>query len=342
MKLKERIELMLQLGEQLQQPSPAMEEAMEQVLQKTYYNNLWFTVENQRQAIQAIAEQFLNPANLEKWLSAYTIPEDTTPSTVGLIMAGNIPLVGFHDLLCVFLAGHRAKIKLSDKDPYWIPYLISCCESINDASKAYFACTERLSGFDAIIATGSNNSARYFETYFGKYPNIIRQNRNAVAVLDGTESETDLFHLGKDVFQYFGLGCRNVSKLYVPRGYVFEPLLEGLYNYNAVVMHDKYKNNFDYHYAIYIINRLVFIANGCILMRENEAIASPIANLYYEYYNDLDEVHQKLSQRVNELQIVVSNHTFPSLPNIGFGATQNPQLWDYADGADTMNFLLSL
>ncbi|NJL73712.1 MAG: acyl-CoA reductase [Saprospiraceae bacterium] len=338
MRLKERIEIAVRLGEYLK----SGDERLKGVMQNTYEHNGWFTVSHQEQAIAAIADKFLSKSNLEQWLAAYSIPQATEPRTVGLILAGNIPLVGFHDLLCVFMAGHRAKIKLSDKDPYWIPHLLQVLQELESATSSYFICQSRLSDFEAVIATGSNNSARYFEAYFGKHPNIIRRNRNAVAVLDGKETHVDLLALGLDVFQYFGLGCRNVSKLYVPDNYVFEPLLDAFYEYREIVLNNKYKNNFDYHYAIYIINRIVFLANNAILLREQEAIASPIANLHYEFYSSLSDVQQKLLQQADQLQVVVSNLPLSGLPLVGFGKTQSPELWDYADGEDTMLFLLGL
>ena len=211
MKLKERINALIKLGEHLRRDD---DEYLQAVMHRTQYNNAWFTIENQHLAVRAIAKQMLDPGKLEQWLSGYDIPEETRPQTVGLVMAGNIPLVGFHDLLCVFAARHRAMIKLSDKDQYLLPYLLKLLARFDGRTEDYFQVVDKLQGFDAVIATGSNNSARYFEAYFGKYPHIIRRNRNAVAVLDGRESEEELRALGRDVFQYFGLGCRNVAKIY--------------------------------------------------------------------------------------------------------------------------------
>src|SRR5690606_29335128 len=207
----ERIEALANLGERLLQK----DDYLEAVMHRTHYNNAWFTIENQQRAIKAIAEHFLHKEKLQNWVAAYNLPEPKDQKTIGLVMAGNIPLVGFHDLVCVFVAGHKALIKLSEKDQYLLPYLLKLFAQANPKTEGYFEITEKLQGFDAVIATGSNNSARYFETYFGKVPNIIRKNRNAVAVLDGSENGEELMRLGKDVFRYFGLGCRNVSKLYV-------------------------------------------------------------------------------------------------------------------------------
>lgn len=338
MTLTQRIEAMVQLGDHLRRGE---DEYLEAVMARTHYNNQWLTVDNQKQAIAAIANQFLTRDALTNWTQKYAIQE-VEPKTVGLILAGNIPLVGFHDVLCVFISGHHSMIKLSEKDQHVLPYLLKILSDIDPATTAYFQVVMKLKNFDSIIATGSNNTARYFESYFGKYPNIIRKNRNAVAVLDGKESETELQALGEDVFRYFGLGCRNVSKLYVPIGYNFDPLLEALHEFKKIVLNTKYKNNFDYHYAIYIINRVEYLANGCIMLREDEAILSPIANLYYEYYDSKAAIEKMLIDRQEEIQLVVSHLDFDNLETIGFGEAQQPTLMDYADGVDTVGFLLGI
>ncbi len=338
MRLEQRIEVMVRLGEYLKSNN----DYFNAILDRTYKENNWFTIENQQQAIQAIANYFLDNDLLHQWLSRYAMLDHKTPKTVGLIMAGNIPMVGFHDVLTVFMSGHRAMIKLSEKDKYVLPHLIKILNQLDTTTSDYFQIVERLSGFDAIIATGSNNSARYFESYFGKYPNIIRKNRNGIAILDGTESFDDLVELGKDVFQYFGLGCRNVSKLYVPKGYNFELLLEALHEYKALVMHSKYKNNFDYHYAIYIINRVKYLANGCVMLREEESLNSPVANLYYEFYDDSNVLEQMLLSKSDQIQVIVSKMSLNQLTTKPLGKAQYPNLWDYADGVDTMQFLLDL
>ena len=274
---------------------------------------------------------------------------------VGLVLAGNIPLVGFHDILCVFVSGHQSVIKLSDKDPFLLPMLLDFLKEIDDRTTAYFSTTtERLGGFDAVIATGSNNSARYFEAYFGKYPHIIRKNRNAVGILRGTETAEELRLLGNDIFQYFGLGCRNVSKLYLPKGYNFTLLLETLHERNEIVMHDKYKNNFDYNFTLLILNKIKYESNGCLLMREAEEIASPISMVYYEFYDDLTDLTKTLQAKKEEIQLVVTSFarrdainrvsTMPieNLKTFNFGEAQKPSLSDYADGVDTLQFLINL
>ncbi len=264
------------------------------------------------------------------------------PQTIALVLAGNIPLVGFHDILCVFAAGHKARIKLSDKDPYLLPLLLEILKEIDARTADYFdTTTERLTNFDAVIATGSNNSARYFEAYFGKYPHIIRKNRNAVAILRGSETVEELRLLGDDIFQYFGLGCRNVSKLYLPRGYNFNLLLETLHERNEIVLHDKYKNNFDYNFTLLILNKIKYESNGCILMREATEIASPISVVYYEFYDDLNQLTTDLLIKKDEIQLVVAASPLPHLMTFNFGEAQKPSLSDYADGVDTMQFLIN-
>ncbi|MBI5916833.1 MAG: acyl-CoA reductase [Bacteroidetes bacterium] len=312
---------------------------LDAVIHRTAYNNPWFTKENQERAIRAIATQFLNLEKLQAWANGYEIAEAPLMKTIGLVMAGNIPLVGFHDLLCTFVAGHKAQIKLSDKDRFLLPHLLNLLEKFAPGAADYFEIVEQLKGFDAVIATGSNNSARYFEAYFGKYPHIIRKNRNGVAVLDGSESEEELLALGKDVFRFFGLGCRNVSKIYVPQGYDFQPLMERLHEYRDIVLHDKYKNNFDHNLAFVMLNRTPYLNNGCIILTESQAIASRIAMLHYEFYEDKNWLEMELKNRQEEIQCVVAKPDLLKLPVVAFGKTQEPGLADYPDGVDVMGFL---
>lgn len=336
--LAQRIATLAHLGEKLGTEN----EYLEAVMHRTKHHNPWFTIENQQRAVEAIATGFLQKEKLEAWLSGYGMHEPAAPKWVGLVMAGNIPLVGFLDVLCVFAAGHRARIKLSDKDRFLLPYLIQLMTEFDEEAAAYFETVEKMSGLDAVIATGSNNSSRYFEAYFGKYPHIIRRNRNAVAVLDGSENPAELRKLGKDVFRFFGLGCRNVSKLYLPEGYDFQPLLEQLHEYRDIIRHHKYKNNFDYNLALLMMNRDVYRNNGCIILNENESIASRIAMLHYEHYAERTEVEEKLTARRDEIQCVVAKSKIADLPTVGFGEAQSPGLNDYPDGVDVMDFLLGL
>lgn len=338
MNLQDRLKALIALGQHLL----GEDEYLNAVMHRTYHNNLWFTMANQQQAVKAIATQFLDEGLLQNWLSKYTIPEPAAPKTVGLVMAGNLPLVGFHDVLCVFVAGHKSKIKLSEKDAYLLPYLLKLLEKIDPRSAAYFEIVDRLKDTDATIATGSNNTARYFQTYFGGKPNIIRKNRNAVAVLSGEESNAELLALGSDIFTYFGMGCRNVSKLYAPRGYDFIPLLELLTEYKEVVLHDKYKNNFDYNLALCMLSREPYLMGNGIVMTENAAIASPVSCLHYELYDTLPALESALGEHLEEIQCIVARPQLLTLPTVPFGKAQNPDLQDYADGVDTMAFLATL
>lgn len=338
MNLEKRIDALIKLGNHLL----GKDEFLEAIMHRTQYHNPWFTIENQQMAIQAIANEMLQPGKLKSWISRYELREPVHPRVIGQVMAGNIPLVGFHDLLCVFVTGHKSRIKLSEKDPYILPYLLKLLESFEPGAGDYFEIVDVMKGFEGVIATGSNNSARYFEAYFGKYPHIIRKNRNAVAVLNGKESSEELLALGKDIFRYFGLGCRNVSKILVPQGYEFEPLLESLHEYRDMILHHKYKHNFDYNFALMMMNRTPFMNNGCIILTENPSIPSRIAMLHYEYYQDRTELPHRLESEQAEIQCVIAGEDIDGIDVIPFGKSQEPGLADYADGVDVIRFLSAL
>ena len=338
MNLSERIDLLEKLGNHLSQK----DEFLEALMHRTFHNNQWFTIENQQLAIDAIVQQFLQKDKLLSWCKNYPVKEVPTLKKVGLIMAGNIPLVGFHDLLTTFVAGHQAIIKLSDKDKFIIPYLIQLLGKLDERALAFFEVVERLKNFDAVIATGSNNSARYFEAYFGKYPNIIRKNRNGIAVLKGNETKEEIRALGSDVFRFFGLGCRNVSKIYVPQDFSFDTLLGVWHENKSIILNHKYKNNFDYNYALLMINKEPFLANGCLILKEDKAIPSRIASLHYEYYSNEAELSRELVTQNDQIQCVIANSPLPEISTINFGEAQIPALADYADGVDTLQFLVEL
>jgi len=338
MTISERIDALVELGAYLKSD----DEALQTVMRKAYHQNRWFTIENIEKSLAAIAEAFLAKAKLSNWANAYDLKEIADPKAIGIIMAGNIPLVGFHDFLCVFMSGHKARIKLSEKDNVLLPHLMEVLTKINPDCSKYFEKIERLKDFDAVIATGSNNSARYFETYFGKYPHIIRKNRNAVAIFDGHETPEQLKAFGNDVFQYFGLGCRNVSKIYIPKDFDFDPMLTALHEHNELVLHDKYKNNFDYNYTLVILNKTAYKANGCIILTEEETIASRIASMHFEYYTDEGALTEKIKSQREAIQCVIGNKSFDGLKVFPFGKAQEPGLNDYADGVDVMDFLLKL
>lgn len=343
MTLSERIDLLAELGQYLRQTP---DEALEAAIRQSNVENQWFTPENVHAAITAIATRWLEKDTLNRWAAGYPIAQHTHPEkTIGLVMAGNIPLVGFHDWLCVFVSGQRAQIKLSEKDKRLLPFLVRQMGDWAFESWEYTEFvgeTEQLRDFDAVIATGSNNTARYFEQYFAKYPHLIRRNRNGVAVIDGSESMADLFALGRDIFTYFGLGCRNVSKIYVPHGYNFDILLEALHEYRDIIHHNKYKNNFDYNLTLYILNNMPYRNNGCILLREDPSFSSRIAAVHYEYYEDRDEVAGLLNEHRDEIQCVMAKSALPGIEALPFGKSQEPGLSDYADGVDVMRFLTSL
>jgi hypothetical protein len=337
---KDRIALLGELGRFLREGGS---EDLDLAIRQSCVENGWFTEENVRSALSAIAERMLDAAALSAWTARYPAPAQA--ATVGLVMAGNIPLVGFQDWLCVFVTGHRALIKLSEKDKRLLPALI---KTMGAWEKASWAFTEFLpentpmQGFDAVIATGSNNTARYFEQYFGKYPHIIRKNRNSIAVLDGTETPTQMLALGRDVFAYFGLGCRNVSKIYVPADYDFNRLLDLWSEYDDLIMHHKYKNNFDYNLTLFLLNMVPCLHNGCIILSEDAALASRIACLHYEHYTDLEALSKQLRADEARIQCVVSQLGLPGTETTPFGATQAPGLLDYADRVDVMAFLAHL
>jgi hypothetical protein len=332
MNLQQRADLLKRLGEYILSTDPQWLTAK----QKASVENGWFTPEFVDLATTNIAQAMLAPAALHAWITQYNIPAThPAPKNVGIVMAGNIPLVGFHDFLCVFISGHRQTIKPSSKDEVLIRHLVQQLHTWEPATEALIAFQPMLKGCDAYIATGSNNSARYFDYYFSKYPHIIRRNRTSVAVLNGDETGEDLALLADDVYQYFGLGCRNVTKLYLPEGYDFVPLLDTFRKYNHLADHFKYKNNYDYQLALLLLNKVYYMSNESILLQENHGIFSPISQLHFSYYQDEQEVAANL-RASEDVQCIVGRKYTP------FGQAQQPSLTDYADGIDTLQFLLSL
>ncbi len=337
MNLQYRIDLLARLGEYILSNDPDWSEAKE----KSGYENGWFIPEFVEQATKNIGLLFLQREKLQSWADSY--PLQTSPSAssgfkpqmVGIVMAGNIPLVGFHDFLSVFISGHKAIIKPSSKDKALIKHLVEKLGEWDAEVKAMVEFSEMLKGCDAYIATGSNNSSRYFDYYFGKYPHIIRRNRTSVAIITGEETAEELEKLADDVYLYFGLGCRNVTKIYVPKGYDFIPVLEAFRKYNYMADHHKYKNNYDYNLALHLLNKKYYMTNGSLLLIEDPAIFSPISQLNYEFYNNNDDLTVKLPGAQN-LQCVVGKSFTP------FGQSQCPSIDDYADGVDTLKFLIEL
>jgi hypothetical protein len=307
------------------------------ITEKLSNQNGWFTEENVKLALTSW-QKVLNEELLEIWLSKYQLSENS--KTIGLVLAGNIPMVGFHDVLSVLISGHKVLIKLSSQDNLLIPFLLKVLIKIepNFKEKIIYR-KDKLQNFDAIIATGSNNTARYFEYYFRDKPHIIRKTRNSVAVLSGDENNEDLFNLGKDIFTYFGLGCRNVSKLFVPKGYDFTSFFEAIYPFNTVINHHKYANNYDYNKTVYLMNAIPLFDNNFLILKEDNSIASPLGVVFYEFYTEIDEVVQIIENQKDTIQCVVSSILEDSIP---FGQSQVPKLWDYADGVDTIKFLKCL
>ena len=328
-----------QLGQWLQED---INEELELALLQAQTENPWFTPTNVRQALAAMRQQFFPRDLILAWLQSYPGVPTSKPKSIGLITAGNLPAVGFHDLMCILLSGHNALVKLSEKDMVIPRLLIKKLLYWDETLRTRIHLVDRLTGFDAVIATGSNHSARYFHQYFDKYPHLIRKNRNAVAVLDGSENEAQLYELGKDIFGFFGLGCRNVSKLYVPAGYAFEDLLHVLNRFQRVMLHSKYRNNYEYNFATMVINREPYMKNECILLLESDDISSRIATLHYTYYQSEEELQSILNREQAKIQCIVSDGFRGNLPYVTFGDAQSPTLGSYADGIDTMQFLSKL
>ena len=303
-------------------------------------SNAWFTPQEVDRALKALSVM-LNEADLQTWFKEIKITE--IPKKVGLILAGNIPLVGFHDVLSVLATGNIALIKLSSSDDKLLPAVLRELCKIEPALEGQVVYVERLKDFEAVIATGSNNTSRYFDYYFGKVPNIIRKNRTSVAVLTGQETQEEIAQLGHDLFDYFGLGCRNVSKIYVPENYEIKNFFEPIEQYNDIINHFKYNNNYDYNKSIYLVNSAKHFDNGFLLLKEDLGFSSPLAVLYYQSYHDIKEVEQVLTEQAENLQCIVSKANL-NIPTaiLQFGESQHPKLWDYADNVDTIKFLNSL
>jgi len=332
---QQNINNLVRLGELLSKT-----EQFNDIFDKAEQQNSWFTRANVIFAFKSWSEA-LSENNVQQWLSQYQLPQTTSPKKILIIMAGNLPLVGFHDLLCVLVAGHKAIVKLSSDDGVLLPYLIKQMKAFApEWAEAVAFTDDKVTEYDAVIATGSDNTARYFEYYFGKKPHIIRKNRHSVAVLTGEETPEELQDLGKDIFLYYGLGCRSVSKLFVPQGYDFDLLFQAIYPYKDIIEEQKYTNNYDYNKAVYLMSLYKLLENGFLLLKEDEHYGSPIATLFYEYYTNKEALKKKLATDREKIQCVVGHNFIDG--EIPFGQTQTPKLWDYADGVNTLTFLLNL
>ncbi|NKI32204.1 acyl-CoA reductase [Croceivirga thetidis] len=313
---------------------------LNEVLLTAKAQNGWFTLENLNFALKQWGD-CLTEENLTQWLGSYTIEPVKRPKTIAIIMAGNIPLVGFHDFISVLFSGNKVLAKLSDNDKVLLPYLTKFLieQDASLSQKVEFSAS-KLENFDAIIATGSDNTSRYFEYYFGKYPNIIRKNRNSLAILTGGENQGQLKALGEDIFRYFGLGCRSVSKLLVPKDYEFDSLFEAIQEWDSLTENHKYNNNYDYNKAVYLMSDFKFLDTGYLLVKEDSLFSSPIATLNYSTYTSVNNLKTLLETNNESIQCVVSGGIFED--TVDFGQTQTPKLNDYADGIDTIDFLVNL
>lgn len=351
MELEKRIEAFAALGEFLKQFSTKgiyrnhsipfnreFFERFEAEIGNAQFYNGWFTEDNILFSLEQWADN-LNKTALENWVKPYYFASHAE-KTIAVITAGNIPLVGFHDFLSVLISGQNVRVKQSSSDKSFLPlisdYLVALNPEFND--RISFS-EEKLNGFDAVIATGSNNTSRYFEYYFEKYPNIIRRNRNSVAILRGYETKEELFQLGKDIFQYFGLGCRSVSKLMVPRGYGFDTFFEAILPYHSLMELKKYENNYTYNKAVYLMSEFKLLENGFLMLKEDPSYSSPIASLFYEHYDSAEALEKKLSDDTGNIQCVIGKGKAGYIP---FGQSQCPKLDDYADGVDTLRFISGL
>lgn len=331
MRLAERIDSLKMLNRYLAEDLPPLKA----IKQKAFEKNKWFTIDFIDLAIKNIRDNFLDTDKLNEWIKFYHIDDNISSKKVGIVMAGNIPLVGFHDFLCAFVAGHELHIKLSEKDDVLLTHLVEKMIEWNSKNVNYIRISSLLKDCDGYIATGSNNSGRYFNYYFGKYPSIIRQNKTSVSIITGRETGDELSLLADDVHSYFGLGCRSVTKIYVPENYDFVPLLNIFRKYSYFSDETKYKNNYDYSLALLIMNNKFYMTNDTIILVENENPFSAVSVLHYSYYKDFEKIKNTV-QHIESIQCIVGNGFIP------FGDSQKPSLFDYADGRDVMQFLLTL
>ncbi len=332
---QKRVKSLVALGRYLS------ESQLTDIVYRANAKNNWFTADNVTNSLKAIATEFLDETKLVNWLSGYDLSK-TTSKRVGVVMAGNIPAVGFHDALCVLAAGHQLMAKLSTDDTVLMSFLFQQLIKLEPEWAGYIQIVERMNDAEAVIATGSDNTARYFDYYFAKKPHIIRRNRTSVAILNGQETNDELAQLGNDVLQYFGLGCRNVSKIYVPVGYEFSAFYESIESLSGIYCnHHKYFNNYEYNRSVLLVNREPHFDNGFLMLQRSESLVSPISVLFYEEYKNESDLTQLIENHVSKIQCVVSQNGWfaNSLP---FGQAQSPSLTDYADGVDTMEFLANL
>lgn len=339
MNLEERIRSFARLGDilndELNGKPGHFSSKLNLLIENQHIINPWFTPDNVKKSLRAISEE-LTENILSRWTGAYPeLKNEGKPIRAGIIMAGNIPLVGFHDFLCVLISGNMLIAKTSSRDPGLIPLLSEMLCTINPEFRKSIEFTQNtISDFDVVIATGSNNSSRYFEYYFGKYPHIIRKNRTSIAILQGNESQAELSLLGDDIFSYFGLGCRNVSKIFIPEGYDTSKFSDSWSSYSGLIRNSKYANNYDFNKAVYQVNKENFIDLGYLLLKEDPSLSSPVSVLYYQNYDNMENLMQLIENQKSNIQCIVGRNHLP------FGTSQAPHPWDYSDGIDTLDFLL--
>lgn len=335
--LQQRLAALVALGKYIEQEPKELELAILQ----SYKANQWFTPENTRLALENISQQFLQQEKLEQFIAHYKLGEKTAiPKTVGFVLSDQTPAEGFQDIIYSFLVGHKSLIKLSPKDAFLIPAFIKFLAT--QGYEEHFEIVKKLKGYDAVLVSSTKEKVKLFETYFKKCPNLIRTNRNSVAVLRGDESDTALKQLGVDVFRYFGLSSRNVSKIYIPQNYNFVPLQEAMHTYNDIIHHNQYKNNFDYNFTLLILNKIPHKATGSLLFYEREELASRVACIHFEYYDKEEDLKNKLQPQLENIEVIAAEIKLPPFKIIPFGQTQTPTLFDFKNGMDVMTFLLGL
>lgn len=326
------------LGKQLKSRPDRIELARLRSIQQ----NAWFTAEHIDYAYDGICNQYLNESFLKVWLSNYELIQHAKPRSVGIICAGNIPMVGFHDIMCTITTGNVARVKLSHKDLFLLPAIFEELISLFPELKPYIVFVNKLTDYDSVIATGSNNSLRYFNSYFGHVPHLFRHNRTSISIIQSTDGQVELDALSDDIFLHFGLGCRNVSKLFIPRGFDLEILFTATLKYSNYVLHSKYNNNFIYHTALFQMNKVEYLTNDLFILLESDEWHSPLSVIYCAYYDNLDELESKITPHLDIIQVVYSSRALDFTPVCALGTGQKPSLWDYADHVDTMNWLLDL
>ncbi len=331
MKVEDRISAFVKLGHRIDNLS---NDEIDELAGRAQQENPWFTDENVNRALGGISFM-LEQNKLEKWIFNYSVT-NITPKIVGIVMAGNIPMVGFHDLLCVLISGHFAAIKPSSDDHFLTKTLINWITEIEPRFKKNIELRERLTNIDAVLATGSDNTSRYFEYYFKDISHVIRKNRTSVAILNGDESEEDLKNLGEDIFSYFGLGCRNVSKIFTPKGFDLRQTFPHFEAFKNCINHHKYRNNYDYYKSIYLVNKTPHLDTGSLLTVSTDELVSPVSVLYHQEYDSVENLAKVLESQEEKIQCIVGKD------HIHFGMAQKPELWDYADNVDTVKFLVEL